>query len=155
MSLAKRIFTDHLNEFKEQGVRILVSGVQDKLDKDLIGYIDLAQNRTKNNKKLIINFCFNYGGRREILEAVKRIIKDKKADSSINEKNFRKYLFNDLPDPDVIVRTSGEQRLSNFLTWQSVYSELVFIKKYWPAFTYNDLKRIKNIYKERQRRFGQ
>ncbi|MCX6743412.1 MAG: polyprenyl diphosphate synthase, partial [Candidatus Parcubacteria bacterium] len=103
----------------------------------------------------ILNICFNYGGRQEILEAVKKIIKRKIPVNKLNAELFRKYLFHDLPDPDIIMRTSGEQRLSNFLTWQSVYSELIFLKKHWPDFSEKDLKQIINIYKKRQRRFGQ
>lgn len=155
MYLVKLIFKKHLKELKDKGVKILVSGVKDKLDKNLLEIIARAQKETEKNNKLIVNICFNYGGRREILEGVKKIIKDKVPTNKINEKMFRQYLFHDLPDPDVIVRTSGEQRLSNFLTWQSVYSELIFIKKHWPAFSHRDLKNVISIYQQRQRRFGQ
>ncbi len=154
MHLAKLIFKKHLKDFQAKGVKILVSGVEDKLDKTLIEILAKAQQETEENNKLIVNICFNYSGRREILEGIKKLIKDKVPVDKINEKFFRQYLFHDLPDPDVIVRTSGEQRLSNFLTWQSVYSELIFIKKHWPAFSQRDLKNIISIYEQRQRRFG-
>ncbi len=154
MNLAKLIFKKHLKDFQKKEVKILISGVKDNLDENLIKIIEQTQKETKQNKKLIVNICFNYGGRREIIEAIKKIIKTKVPVVKINEDFFRQYLFQSLPDPDVIVRTSGEQRLSNFLTWQSVYSELIFVKKHWPAFTQQDLKKIIKIYNQRQRRFG-
>jgi len=154
IKLAKLIFEKHRQEFNDKGVKILVSGLKDRLDKDLIKLIDQSEKLTKNNSKLILNICFNYGGRQEILEAVKKIIKNKIPVNKLSQELFRQYFFHDLPDPDIIVRTSGEQRLSNFLIWQSAYSELYFLKKYWPDFSENDLKQIINIYKKRQRRFG-
>lgn len=154
MALTKMVFHKHLSDFKQKGAKILVSGVKDKLSKNLIKIIEIAQAETKENNRLIVNICFNYGGRREIIEAVKKIIKDKIPASKITEEVFKKYLFQDLPYPDVIVRTSGEQRLSNFLLWQAAYAELIFIKKHWPAFTQRDLKNILKIYQKRQRRFG-
>ena len=155
MKLAKLVFKKHQQEFNDKGVKILVSGLREGLDQDLIKLIEQTEKTTKNNKKLILNICFNYGGRQEIVAAVKKIIKNKISANKLNTESFRQYLFHDLPDPEIIVRTSGEQRLSNFLTWQSVYAELVFLKKHWPDFSEKDLKQIINIYKKRQRRFGQ
>ncbi len=154
MKLARLIFKKHRREFNDNGVKILVSGFRNNLDQDLAALITETEKLTRNNQKLILNICFNYGGRQEILEAFKKIRKKKISAGKLSPELFRQYLFNDLPDPDIIVRTSGEQRLSNFLTWQSVYSELVFLKKHWPDFSERDLKNIVNIYKKRQRRFG-
>ncbi len=154
MKLAKMIFKKHRGEFQKKGVKILISGVKDGLDKEVLEAIADLQKATNSNKKIIVNICFNYGGRREIIEGIKKIIRKKISIDKINENDFRQYLFHNLPDPDMIVRTSGEQRLSNFLTWQSVYSELLFIKKHWPAFTHQDLKNIIKVFNQRQRRFG-
>ncbi len=155
MKLVKRIFIKHLADFEKKDIKVLVSGVKDKLDKEILDLINRTEKKTAKNKKLILNICFNYGGRREIIEVLKKIIKAKILPAQINEDLFGKYLFHNLPDPDMIVRTSGEQRLSNFLTWQSAYSELYFIEKHWPDFSEKDLKMIIKIYQGRQRRFGQ
>lgn len=154
MKLAKMVFKKHLGDFNRMGVRLLVSGVNDGLDQQMLELIKQTEKTTAKNKKLTLNICLNYGGRREIIEAIRKIIRAKVAPAKVNEELFKKYMFHDLPDPDMIVRTSGEQRLSNFLTWQSAYSELLFIKKYWPDFSEKDLKKIISTYQKRQRRFG-
>lgn len=130
---------------------------------NIIGDIEKLDEKTKNNiktlpeidfnKDLIINIAINYGARQEIVNAVNNIIKDKK--ESITEEEFSNYLYTKgLTDPDVLVRTSGEIRLSNFLLYQIAYSELIFINKNWPQITVNDLKKIVKEYNKRQRRFG-
>lgn len=130
---------------------------------NIIGDIEKLDEKTKNNiktlpeidfnKDLIINIAINYGARQEIVNAVNNIIKDKK--ESITEEEFSNYLYTKgLTDPDVLVRTSGEIRLSNFLLYQIAYSELIFINKNWPQITVNDLKIIVKEYNKRQRRFG-
>ena len=109
-----------------------------------------AQEKTKQNKNYIINFAIAYGGRQEIISAVKKLIEEKK---EINEKNFQKSLW--LQDePDLIIRTGGEKRTSNFLPWQSIYSEWIFIEKFWPEFTKQDLEKAIEEFKNRKRRFG-
>ena len=103
-----------------------------------------------------MNICFNYSGRIELMDAVKKIIRNNLTEEQIHEGIIKKYLYNSLlPDPDIIVRTGGEQRLSNFLAWQSVYSELYFIKKYWPDFEELDVVNIIEEYSQRKRRFGE
>jgi len=110
---------------------------------------------TKDNKERILNLAISYGGREEIIEAVKKIIKEKINPSKINEKIFSQYLYTvGQPDPDIIIRTSGEQRLSGFLPWQSVYAELYFSPKLWPDFTGEDLEEAIKELQNRQRRFG-
>jgi len=111
--------------------------------------------KTRKNKKGILNIALNYGGRVEIVEAVKKIVKKKYKASQITENLISKNIFTaGLPDPDLIIRTSSEQRLSGFLTWQSVYSELFFIKKHWPAFNEKDIDLAIREYTRRNRRYG-
>lgn len=114
-----------------------------KLMKDLIS-------KTKKNNGLKVNFAFGYGGREEIVDAVKKIIKK---GVKVNEKTISENLYLN-SEPEIVIRTGGEQRTSNFLPWQSTYSEWFFMKKMWPAFNRNDLKRIINQYNIRERRFG-
>jgi len=123
-----------------------------ELRNKILNAVDL----TKNNDRLIFNICLNYGGRSEILNAVKNILKEhKNNDITINEDHFKKYLYTkDLPDPDLLIRTGGEYRLSNFLLWQCAYTELYFTDVFWPDFDKDELyKAIKN-YQKRIRRFG-
>lgn len=135
--------------------KILISGRVDDLPGDLPESCLSAVNRTKNGAKVIVHICLNYGGRPEIIDAVKKIVKNNIELEQIHEGMIRKYLYNgDLPDPDLIIRTSGEQRLSGFLLWQSAYSELVFLKKYWPDFEELDVDLVLREYNERQRKFG-
>lgn len=154
-----RVYFKRVAEANDHNVKIKFFSSRKTLDKEFIDMIDHVEEVTKNNTGTQVNVCFNYGGRLEIVEAVQDIIEDvekgnlKKED--ITEQVFSNYLYSkDVPDPDIIVRTSGEMRLSNFLTWQSTYSELFFIKKYWPDFTIDDLKEIIEEYKGRNRTFG-
>ena len=114
---------------------------------------------SKNNTGLQINLCFNYGGRREITEATRKIVEDVLAGKikleEITEEMFSKKLYSsDIPDPDILIRTSGEKRLSNFLPWQLTYSEFFFVNKHWPDFKIDDLEEIVKEYNTRNRRFG-
>ena len=112
-----------------------------------------AMQKTKNNKELIVNFALAYGGRQEIVDAVNRVLKSKKI-TKIDENSITQnlYLKN---EPDIVIRPGGEIRTSNFLTWQSVYSEWFFIDKLWPEFTKNDLKKVIEEFNQRERRFGE
>ena len=115
-------------------------GQRERLGKFLQKLVKEAEERTKNNKEGILNLAISYGGRPEIIEAIKKIVKKKIPPNKITEELVGKNLWTaGLPDPDLIIRTSGEKRLSGFLTWQAVYSELYFLKKHWPDFTEKDL----------------
>lgn len=134
-------FVGHLNIFPEK----TVEKVKD------------VERRTSKNKPFNLTFLMGYGGRQEIVDATNKIIEDAKKGkiSTVDEKKFSSYLYvPELPDPDLIMRTSGEQRLSGLFPWQSVYSELFFCDKLWPDITKEDIAAALNIYKERQRRFG-
>lgn len=155
MNLFRKALTKDIEEMDKQGVKIKIIGQKERLAKDIQQMIKQAEAKTKNNKKLLFNVAISYGGRPDILQAVKKIIKKKIPVSKITEDLISKNLWTKgIADPDLIVRTSNEQRLSNFLTWQSVYSELLFIKKHWPAFIEKDLDKIITEYNKRQRRFG-
>ncbi|PIR06255.1 MAG: di-trans,poly-cis-decaprenylcistransferase [Candidatus Komeilibacteria bacterium CG11_big_fil_rev_8_21_14_0_20_36_20] len=144
-----------LDIFLKNDIRLKIIGKVEELDKGLQKDIKAAEAKTKNNKRGLVQICFNYGGRLEITEAIRKIIKNKIKPNQITPQLIGKYLWTaNVADPDLIIRTSGEQRLSGFLTWQSVYSEFFFLKKHWPDFTEKDLDKIISAYCRRKRRFG-
>lgn len=145
---------DSKNIFKEE-LKVNILGSREGLNQDVLKSIEKIEEDTKNNKKGIFNIAFNYGGRQEILEALKKII-DKKIDlSEITEETISENLFTaGQPDPDLIIRTSGEKRLSGFLTWQSVYSEIYFCEPNWPDFSEDEFNKAIEEYGRRKRRFG-
>lgn len=145
----------HLKELHKEGIKLQVIGQKERLSPKLQRLIQKAEDLTKNNKKGVLTLAISYGGRAEILEAVKEIIKKKIPLEKITEKLFTENLWTGkFPPPDLIIRTSGEQRLSGFLLWQSAYSELYFSKKLWPDFSEKDLDKALNDFAHRQRRFG-
>ena len=155
MNLLHQALITEIEKFNQLGIKLKIIGSQENLSKKLIEAIATAENQTKNNNKGTLNICLNYGGRLEIVEAIKKIIKKQIPIEEIDEKIVTENLWlAGQPDPDLIIRTSGEQRLSGFLTWESVYSELLFIDKYWPDFSQADLEEAIKNYQQRQRRFG-
>ena len=152
MKLAKFAINDNLKELHKAGVKIRVIGQREKLPIFLKKAILKAEELTKNNEEMVLNFALSYGGRAEIIEAIKNIIEKKIAVEKINEDVVKENLWTS--DVDLIIRTGKEQRLSNFLLWQSAYSELYFSPKYWPDFTEKDLDKALTDYNNRQRRFG-
>ena len=136
----------------DQNIKIIHLGKKSKLPKQTINIVNDVVESTKMNNGLTLNIALNYGGRSEILDA---FIKFKKSKLKISEKTFYKFLYNpELSDPEIIIRTGGDLRLSNFLLWQSAYSELFFTKTLWPNFNYNQLKKIINNFNKRKRNFG-
>ncbi len=155
MDLALKIFSSDLDELIQKGIRVVVSGTKNKLDPKIVKAIDESTERTADNHKGTINLCFNYGGQQEIADAVVRIIDAGLPADSITPAVIRDHLYHpELPPVDYIVRTSGEQRLSNFLLWDSAYAELQFVPVHWPAFKKKDLVEALDEYRHRQRRFG-
>jgi undecaprenyl diphosphate synthase len=139
-------------EFKEKKIRLIVIGDLTKLPEDLQQEAQKITKETANNEKITIVLGLNYGGRDEIVRAISKI-KDQR--SKISEENFSKYLdTSGIPDPDLIIRTGGEKRLSGFMLWQSEYSEFYFSDLYFPDFTAKELEKAIINYGERQRRFG-
>jgi len=142
-----------VNRMKDEGVKVKIMGRREGLPQEILDVWDWVEEETKNEERITLVIAFNYGGRAEILDAVNKIIKGKI--DVVDEKTFRKYLYiPELPDPDLVIRTSGEMRISNFLLWQIAYSELIFVKKYWPDFDKEDLKFALEEFSRRQRRFG-
>jgi tritrans,polycis-undecaprenyl-diphosphate synthase [geranylgeranyl-diphosphate specific] len=144
---------------REQRVKVRVIGRRADLSSEMNKEIDAVEELTKDHDRFQLNIAISYGGRAEIIDAVKAVaneVRDGKLDiDTIDEKMFSNYLYTDgIPDPDLIIRTSGEERLSGFLLWQSAYSELYFTEVYWPAFRMIDFWRAVRIYQQRERRFG-
>lgn len=155
MQLIKTALTEDFEEFNEKGIRLLISGRIDELPGDLPEVCLTAIEKTKNNSTGTLNICLNYGGRAEIVDAIKKMIKNNISVEQVHEGMIRKYLYQaDLPDPDMIVRTSGEKRLSGFQLWESSYSELMFIEKYWPDIERLDTEIIVEEFTRRNRRKG-
>ena len=139
----------------QQGVQIRHLGRLDELPNSLQAAIKKAVELTKNNTERAINLAINYGGRAEILDATRRIIADGIPPQDIDEKLFSSYLYSaGSPDVDLLIRTSGELRISNFLMWQSAYSEFYFTEVLWPDFNKEELEKALITYSQRQRRFG-
>jgi undecaprenyl diphosphate synthase len=155
MNIIKDVIEKELGELHKEGVQLRHLGHLDKLDPGLQEKVRKAVELTCNNDRLILNIAFNYGGRDEILCAVTQMIKDKVKPEQVTPELFSTYLFtNGIPDPDLIIRTSGEMRTSNFLNWQSAYSEWYFTQTYWPDFDKEELRKAIFAYSERDRRFG-
>lgn len=152
MDLFVKIFKKNFEQYNKQNIKIVFSGRREPLRKEILDIIDDITIKTKNNTKGIINFCLNYGSHAEIVDAVNNIIKDDV--DNITEDSFRKYLYNDLPDLDLLIRTGRELRLSNFMLWQSAYAELYFTDVLFPDFNKTELDKALEEYKKRNRRFG-
>lgn len=155
MGLFQMALTKEIPIFMKKEIRLRVIGRRQELSERLQKATIKAEEATKNNNKGTLNLAINYGGRLEIVEAVKKIIKKKINPSKITDKLISENIWlAGQPDPDLIIRTSGEQRLSGFLTWESVYSELYFVKCHWPDFSEKDLDKAIDDYNNRHRRFG-
>jgi len=144
---------------KEERVRIRVIGRRESLSDEMIEEIEKIEALTRDHDQFMLNIAISYGGRAEIVDAVKKIADEvqqhKLCVADIDEQLFANYLYTEgIPDPDLIIRTSGEERLSGFLLWQSAYSELYFTEVFWPAFRKIDFWRAIRIYQQRERRFG-
>jgi len=152
MNLLKMGLTKELKRFKKDGIKLNVIGRRSDLPAGLKKAIVRAEAETKDMTEGVLNIAINYGGRLDIVEAVKKLKKQKKNLTIDNISNA--HWTAGYPDPDLVVRTSGEQRLSGFLTWQVAYSEFIFLKNHWPSFTKKDFDYCVNNYAKRHRRFG-
>ena len=147
-----RMFAERIDretpELHEEGVRMRFIGRRERLDPELVGRIEWAEAHTGDNDRITLFVAFNYGGRAEIVDAARTFTGDTEAD-------FRRHLYApEMHDPDLLIRTSGEQRISNYLLWQCAYSEFVFVDELWPDFTRAAFERALHEYGERRRRFG-
>ncbi len=157
MEMFTELIESETPELDEQGVRLRFVGRRRNLDKKLIEQMDWAQKQTLDNARMDLFIAFNYGGRGEILDAARKFSSETEpsSDDGEMESSFRKYLYApDMHEPDLLIRTSGEMRLSNFLLWQCAYSELYFTNVLWPDFGKDDLIKALDEYRSRMRRFG-
>ena len=156
MGFNKGILDRHAEDLHARNVRIQFIGRRDwRVPRGVAGRIDWATNLTKDNTGLTFTIAFNYGGRAEIIDAVKALVNDGVKADKIDEKAIRKRLYDpDMPDPELMVRTSGEYRISNYLLWELAYSELVFTDVLWPDFRKQNLADAIREYQARERRFG-
>jgi undecaprenyl diphosphate synthase len=159
MGLLRHYLRSEIADLHAKGARLRVIGDRDRFDPDIVALIANAEELTRGNDRLNLTLAISYGGRDEIVAAARALAVDAAAGRidprAVDARAFTDRLFTaDLPDPDVVIRTSGEKRLSNFLLWQSAYAELVFVDKYWPDFGKADLEDAVHEFKRRERRYG-
>ena len=152
LKLLESFLQTKLKQLIEQKIKLKIIGDKNKFPKRIKKIINHSEDKTKKNKKLHINLAINYGSKSEIVESIKRILKNKQ---NVSEKKISSNLYtSDIPDPDILIRTGNTKRLSNFLLWQLAYSEIFFEKKLWPDFNENDYLKIVNKFKLIKRNFG-
>jgi len=144
-------FKKELESIIKNNIKIVISGKTKSLPIKIRDILKKVKDKTKKNKKIIINLAINYGSKSEVIDAIKKITN---ASQKITEKNVDNNLYCNLPFPDILIRTGGQKRLSNFMLWQLAYSEIFFLNKLWPDFTKNDLKKTINQYHKIKRNFG-
>ncbi len=155
MSLVLKLLTADLHLFEENNIRLKVLGSREGVSDKILKAIDEAEARTANNTAGTLAICFNYGGQQEIVDAVKKIVQSGIPADEITAETIENNLYApEIPPVDLIVRTSGEQRISNFMLWRAAYSEMLFIDKLFPDMTKQDVTDIINEYNKRSRRFG-
>ncbi len=160
MGLLRYYLKSETADLHKNGVKLQVIGHRAALAADIVKMIDNAEKLTKDNTNLTVCIALNYGGRQEILHAAKRLVEDQVAkgqplsQDEIEEAFSSRLMTTEIPDPDILIRTSGEQRISNFLLWQCAYTEFVFMDTLWPDFTKDDLDRAVKEFSLRDRRFG-
>jgi len=150
--LLENYFKKNLLKVIKNGIKVKIIGNKPRLASNLRKIIKLAENKTRKNKKISVQLALNYGSKQEIINSMKIVNKKKQ---KITIKNFEKNLYTSgFPDPDILIRTGGQRRLSNFLLWQIAYAEIFFVKKMWPDFNNNDFQKILNKFKKIKRNFG-
>jgi undecaprenyl diphosphate synthase len=151
--LIRKSLKKNLNRIIKQGIKVKIIGKKTGLPSDIKRTIKNIENKTSKNTRITLNLALNYGSKEEIIDACKSICKEN--DMKINIKNFEKKLYtHNIPDPEILIRTGGNQRLSNFLLWQLAYTEIFFVKKMWPDFKENDFNKIINKFYYIKRNFG-
>ncbi|MCB9136552.1 MAG: isoprenyl transferase [Anaerolineales bacterium] len=155
MGILEDVIDSELAELHREGVQLRHIGILERLDATLREKVLHAVELTKNNDKLVLNIAFNYGGRDEIVHAIRSMIYDEVAPQNVTDELVSHYLFTSgVPDPDLVIRTSGELRISNFLIWQAAYAEWYFTPVYWPDFGKDELRKAVEEYSRRERRYG-
>ena len=151
--LVRKHSKKNLKKINKQGIKINIIGKQKKLPPDIVQSLKLIENKTKKNNAITINLALNYGSKEEIVDACRKFAFEK--NKIIDIKNFQKKLYTkNIPDPDILIRTGGTRRLSNFLLWQLAYTEIFFIDKLWPDFNKNDFNKIISKFHKIKRNFG-
>jgi len=151
--LIRKSFKNHLKKITNQGIKINIIGKKKNLPEDIIKTIKLIEARTYNNKEIVLNLALNYGSKEEIIHAFKRLASKK--DKKININSFEKELYTkNIPNPEILIRTGGTKRLSNFLLWQLAYTEIFFVDKLWPDFNEGDFNKILIKFSKIKRNFG-
>ena len=152
-NLIRKSLKKNLRKIIKQGIKINIIGKRQGLPKDISGIVNFVQKKTLHNKTIILNLALNYGSKEEILNACKKLVIKKNKKITIN--NFEKKLYTkNIPDPEILIRTGGVKRLSNFLLWQLAYTEIFFIDKLWPDFNENDFNKIIKGFNRIKRNFG-
>jgi undecaprenyl diphosphate synthase len=155
MGLVVKLLTSDIRILQENDIRLVVLGSRDRLSKSVLKAIDEAETKTAGNARGTLAVCFNYGGQLEIVDAVKKLVQaDVKPDDITIDAITQNLYVPEVPPVDVVVRTSGEQRISNFMLWRAAYSEFMFLDKLWPDMTKEDVTAILKEYSRRNRRFG-
>lgn len=159
MFLFRKYLDEMIADIDNNNIRINIIGSKKKLENDILDKIEKLVEKTKKNTGMILNIAFNYGGKYDIVTAVRKIAQEVKEETlnidDINETVISDHLLTaNQPDPDFLIRTSGEERISNFMIWQLAYSELYFTPKYWPEFSNQDFEEAIKVYQKRNRRFG-
>ena len=155
MKLFAKYLEDKKEELKKQGVKLLVTGTEENIPNKLLKKIRDTEEYLSDCNQITFNIAFNYGGRKEIVDGINKIIKENRENKEINEEEFKKYLYRpEIPDPELVIRTSGEFRVSNFLLWEIAYSEFYVTNVYWPDFDEREYDLAIASYNKRDRRFG-
>ena len=151
--LIRKSLKKKIKKIIKQGIKVKIIGNKKKLPKDIIEIVKLIEKKTLNNKKITLNLALNYGSKEEIINACKSLALKK--GKKINASNFEKELYTkNIPDPEILIRTGGTKRLSNFLLWQLAYTEIFFVDKLWPDFNEKDFNKILNKFNNIERKFG-
>ena len=159
MDLLEYYLQSEVDELNTQGVRFRMIGSRASLGKEIVSLIEDSERKTKDNSRLNLIIALSYGGRAEIVDTARKLAEEVYR-GDINTSDFNEELFSsriytsDIPDPDLLIRTSGEKRISNFLLWQSAYAELIFIDTLWPDFSPSDFEYAISEYQHRERRYG-
>ena len=151
--LIRKHIKKNLKRIIKQGIKINIIGKQKKLPSDIVKSLKLIKKKTKKNNAITINLALNYGSKEEIVDACRKFVFEK--NKKVDIKNFQKKLYTrNIPDPDILIRTGGTRRLSNFLLWQLAYTEIFFIDKLWPDFSERDFNKVINTFYNIKRNFG-
>lgn len=155
MKLFAKYLDDKKEELRKQGVKLLVTGTEENIPNKLLKKIRNTEEYLSDCNQITFNIAFNYGGRKEIVDGINKILKENRGNKEINEEEFKKYMYRpEIPDPELVIRTSGEFRVSNFLLWEIAYSEFYVTNVYWPDFDEREYDLAIASYNKRDRRFG-